>query len=126
MLNILNKKYQKVFLSLQGVNSLLYGHLLNSTTNVEFVNPKLQDDHSFLKTQDIDYVGTRLHAGIRALQKKRITIILAIDHRALGKKKDFNFVVLDRNDIHFFEGLIDESFKASIQLPIKKTQTWKN
>jgi polysaccharide pyruvyl transferase WcaK-like protein len=126
MLNILSKKYRKVFLWLQGVNDFNYAHLLNLPTNLELVNPNLEDYDTLLETQDIDYVGTRLHAGIRALQKKRRTIILAVDHRALEKKKDFNLTVLDRNDIHLLEGMIDDSFKTDIQLPLDNIQTWKN
>jgi polysaccharide pyruvyl transferase WcaK-like protein len=126
MLNILSKKYRKVFLWLQGVNDFNYAHLLNLPTNLELVNPNLEDYDTLLETQDIDYVGTRLHAGIRALQKKRRTIILAVDHRALEKKKDFNLTVLDRNDIHLLEGMIDDTFKTDIQLPLENIQTWKN
>ena len=126
MLNILSKKYRKVFLWLQGVNDFNYANLLNLPANLELVNPNLEDYDTLLETQDIDYVGTRLHAGIRALQKKKRSIILAVDHRALEKKKDFNLVVLDRNDIHLLEGIIDDSFKTDIQLPLENIQTWKN
>ena len=67
-----------------------------------------------------------MHAGIRALQKKKRTIILAVDHRALEKKKDFQLTVLDRNDIHLLEGMIDDRFKTDIQLPLENIQAWKN
>jgi polysaccharide pyruvyl transferase WcaK-like protein len=126
MLNILSKKYRKVFLWLQGVNDFNYANLLNLPTNLELVNPNLEDYDALLESQDIEYVGTRLHAGIRALQKKKRTIILAVDHRALEKKKDFNLTVLDRNDIHLLEGMIDDSFKTDIRLPLENIQAWKN
>jgi polysaccharide pyruvyl transferase WcaK-like protein len=126
MLNILSKKYRKVFLWLQGVNDFNYAHLLNLPTNLELVNPNLEDYDALLETQDIDYVGTRLHAGIRAMQKKKRSIILAVDHRALEKKKDFNLVVLDRHDIHLLEGMLDDSFKTDIHLPLENIQAWKN
>ena len=126
MLNILSKKYRKVYLWLQGVNDFNYAHLLNLPSNLELIYPNLEDYDAILESQDIDYVGTRLHAGIRALQKKRRTIILAVDHRALEKKKDFQLTVLDRNDIHLLEGMIDDNFKTNIQLPLDNIQTWKN
>jgi polysaccharide pyruvyl transferase WcaK-like protein len=125
MLNILSKKYRKVYLWLQGINDFSYAHLLSLPDNVELVNPVLEDYDALLDQQDIDYVGTRLHAGIRALQKKKRTIILAVDHRALEKKKDFNLTVLDRLDIDRLEGLIDDTFKTEIKLPIENILAWK-
>ena len=50
-------------------------------------------------SENIDYVGTRLHAGIRALQHKKRTIIIGIDNRAIEKAKDFNLTVIDRKNI---------------------------
>jgi polysaccharide pyruvyl transferase WcaK-like protein len=125
MLNILSESYQTVYLWLQGVNDFNYATLLNLPANVKLVNPNLEDYDALLDSQDIDYVGTRLHAGIRALQKKKRTIILAVDHRALEKKKDFQLVVLDRQDIDQLPGLIQDSFKTDIQLPLEQIQAWK-
>jgi hypothetical protein len=125
MINILSQKYRKVYLWLQGVNDFNYALLLHLPANVELVNPVLEDYDRLLEENDIDYVGTRLHAGIRALQKKRRTIIIAVDHRALEKKKDFNLVVLDRNHIDQLAGLIDDDFKTDIHLPLKNIEAWK-
>ena len=126
MINILSKKYRKVYLWLQGVNDFNYAHLMHLPENVELVNPVLEDYDNLLAQDDIEYVGTRLHAGIRALQKKKRTIILAVDHRALEKKKDFNLTVLDRNDVHLLEGMIDDTFKTKINLPLDNIKAWKN
>jgi polysaccharide pyruvyl transferase WcaK-like protein len=126
MINILSKKYRRVYLWLQGVNDFNYAHLMNLPENVELVNPVLEDYDALLERGDIDYVGTRLHAGIRALQKKRRTIILAVDHRALEKKKDFNLTVIDRHDIDQLEAMIDSSFKTEINLPLANIEAWKN
>jgi polysaccharide pyruvyl transferase WcaK-like protein len=125
MLNILSKKYRKVYLWLQGVNDFNYALLLHLPNNVVIVNPTLEDYDRLLEQNDIDYVGTRLHAGIRALQKKRRAIIIAVDHRALEKKKDFNLVVLDRKDSDQLSGLIDDTFKTEIHLPLAHIEAWK-
>jgi polysaccharide pyruvyl transferase WcaK-like protein len=126
MINILSKKYRRVYLWLQGVNDFNYAHLMSLPDNVELVNPVLEDYDALLERGDIDYVGTRLHAGIRALQKKRRTIILAVDHRALEKKKDFNLTVIDRHDIDQLEAMIDSAFKTEINLPLANIEAWKN
>ena len=65
----------------------------------------------------VDYVGTRLHGGIRALQKNIRTIIIGVDNRALEKKKDFHLPVIDRNEIEDLEYLIQKDYKLDIKLP---------
>jgi polysaccharide pyruvyl transferase WcaK-like protein len=125
MINVLSRSYQKVYLWLQGVNDFNYAALLHLPENVELINPNLEDYDAILESGDIDYVGTRLHAGIRALQKKKRTIILAVDHRALEKKKDFNLTVIDRHDVDLLEGMIHDTFKTDIQIPIDRIQAWK-
>lgn len=47
-------------------------------------------------TVSLDFVGTRLHAGIRVLQHKRRSIILGIDNRAPEKAIGFNLPVCPR------------------------------
>jgi hypothetical protein len=88
MLNISSKKYRKVYHCLQGINDFNYARLFNLPTNLELVNPNIEAYDTLLETQDTDYIGTRLHARIGALQKKRRTIILALDHRAIEKRKN--------------------------------------
>lgn len=65
----------------------------------------------------VDFVGTRLHGGIRALQKNIRTIIIGVDNRALEKKKDFHLPVIDRNEIEDLEYLIQKDYKLDIKLP---------
>jgi polysaccharide pyruvyl transferase WcaK-like protein len=125
MINVLSRHYKKVYLWLQGVNDFNYAALMNLPDNLELINPSLEDYDAILETSNIEYVGTRLHAGIRALQKKKRTIILAVDHRALEKKKDFNLTVLDRHDVNQLEGLIHDQFKTEIILPLEAIKTWK-
>ncbi|TOG81065.1 capsular biosynthesis protein, partial [Vibrio parahaemolyticus] len=62
------------------------------------IAPSLESFDEVLSSGNVDYIGTRLHGGVRALQKKVRTLILAIDNRAWEKKKDFNLPVVERND----------------------------
>jgi polysaccharide pyruvyl transferase WcaK-like protein len=52
-----------------------------------------------LKREDVDCVGTRLHAGIRALQRKRRAIILGVDNRAEEMGHDFDLPVVARGKV---------------------------
>jgi len=66
-----------------------------------------------------------LHAGIRAMQKKRRTIILGIDNRAFEKAKDFNISVCPRDDLQKLESLIKSNLSTQIKLPTKNINRWK-
>ena len=75
---------------------------------------------------NLDFIGTRLHAGIRALQKFRRTIILGIDNRATEKSKDFNLKVLQRDDIDKLNGIINNDFRTEININETNIKKWKD
>ena len=60
----------------------------NIKINLEIISPNLRSFDFILENEDIDYVGTRLHAGIRAVQKSVRTFIVTIDNRAKEISKD--------------------------------------
>jgi len=78
------------------------------------------------KAISLDYVGTRLHAGIRALQKSRRTIIIGIDNRSLEKAKDFDITVVERKNLNGLKSRIKKPFTTRIKLPKKEIQRWKS
>ncbi len=65
-------------------------------SQVIFVDPSVEALDDLLHKEDVDYVGTRLHAGIRALQHRRRTIIIAVDNRATEMNRDFNLPTVPR------------------------------
>ena len=80
-----------------------------------------------MKNNDVDYIGTRLHAGIRALQNQKRTLILSVDNRATEMGKDFNLPVVSRKDIHFVEkNFIKSTFNTDIKRPFEIISQWKN
>ncbi|PYF03254.1 polysaccharide pyruvyl transferase family protein [Ureibacillus chungkukjangi] len=124
MIEILNKNYNKVYFWIQGSEDYEY---VNSLSNsVIFVNPTLRSYDDLLESdEDLDYVGTRLHAGIRAMQKKRRSIIIGIDNRALEKQKDFSINVLERDDISNLEVLINNDILTDINLNMDSINAWR-
>ena len=76
--------------------------------------------------ESIDFVGTRLHAGVRALQNRRRTIILGIDNRAFEKAKDFNLTVCPRDDLDKLNELINSNLQTQINLPNENIARWKS
>lgn len=119
MLDTLLKEYDGVHVWLQGSKDKPYlEQLMGENSRLNFIAPKLSAFNRFLEENDCEYVGTRLHAGIRALQKKRRAIIIGIDNRALEMRKDIGLNVLERSRM---EELSDLIYKEE---PVRLAQDW--
>lgn len=124
LVNILLKNYERVFIWIQGSNDEEYINSLSDS--VEIISPTLEAFDNLLNSEmDLDYVGTRLHAGIRAMQKKRRSIIIGVDNRAIEKEKDFNIKVINRNNIELLNRTINEEFETLINLDFEKINIWR-
>lgn len=123
---LLIKNYKRVFVWIQGMGDYDYIQKIKGANNIYFLNPNLQSFDEFLKINKVDYVGTRLHAGIRALQFNRRTIIIGIDNRAIEMKKDFNMPVIDQKEINKLESIINSNFETKISIPVENIKIWKN
>ncbi len=127
LIQILVKNYKNVYFWIQGSNDLNYFNSINTTENIELISPTLAAyDHILTNTKSLDFVGTRLHAGIRALQKHIRTIVVAIDNRAIEKSKDINLKIILRDEIDKkLETMINEEFSTDIKLPLENIEKWK-
>jgi polysaccharide pyruvyl transferase WcaK-like protein len=126
-INMLIKKYEKVYFWPQGWNDMEYIKSLNieDLESIKIVPPYLKSFDDLLENNDIDYVGTRLHAGIRAIQKKRRALVLSIDNRASEISNDIGMNVVPREDIEKIEFFITNEQKTSIKIPHKNIDAWK-
>lgn len=124
MLETLKQSYKEVHVWVQGSRDLEYVQSL--CEGLRFIAPKLDAFDRFLETQDCDYVGTRLHAGIRALQKKRRAIIIGIDNRALEMQKDIRLPVLDRREIETLGERIAKAEPVDLQVDHSAIYRWKS
>lgn len=127
-IDLLQKKYETLYFWPQGLNDQKYLKSLGFDSGIRIVSPSLKSLDEILLDQSIalDYVGTRLHGGIRALQSQRRSIIIGIDNRASEKAKDFNLAVVPRGDIQALEEMIGSSFETAIKLPYHNIQKWKD
>ena len=124
LLKILKENYHKVYFWIQGSGDLDYVKSLG--VDVEYIGPSLHKyDELLLSKIDLDYVGTRLHAGIRAIQKLRRTIIIGVDNRAIEKKRDFNLMVIERENINELTNLIKSEFVTDIRINHSEINIWK-
>lgn len=127
LINILTKNYIKIYFWPQGSEDLDYFKSLNNINNIEILGGNLLSYDALLEDLNLslDFIGTRLHAGIRALQKSRRTIILGIDNRAEEKSKDFNLKVLSRININQLENILKNNFSTEIKIKENNINRWK-
>jgi polysaccharide pyruvyl transferase WcaK-like protein len=127
---IVERNYEKVYIWIQGSEDFSYFKKItqDNLSRAEIVPPDLGAYDSILsKEESLDYIGTRLHAGIRALQKRKRSIIISVDNRATEKSKDFRLVVIerDRADLELNKK-INSDFSTEIILPKREIELWKN
>ncbi|MEK6911004.1 MAG: polysaccharide pyruvyl transferase family protein [Nanoarchaeota archaeon] len=125
IIDILSKSYNKLYFWPQGSKDIKYLKKINRDNNIIVLKRTVAALDSILK-KDIDYVGTRLHAGIRALQNKKRTIIISIDNRTEEMGKDFNIPFLRRSELENLPKLIHHPLKINIKLPLKNIIKWKS
>lgn len=117
MLAILSRNYDHIHLWLQGAKDGEYLKTLNVPANLTTIPATLSDYEALLRPGKVDYVGTRLHAGIHALNHGVRSIILAVDNRATEMGRDIHLPVLQRENIsRELEAKIREEFATDIQI----------
>ncbi len=127
LLDVAKQNYRKVYIWLQGEGDYRYLKELVGK-DVEFIGPSLNayDDVLSSHSNMVDYVGTRLHAGIRAMQHGRRSVIVSVDNRATEMGKDFNLPVVERLQIEAeLDKKINSQFSTSISLPDENIKQWK-
>lgn len=126
-LDVLLRSYEKVYVWLQAIEDYSYTKSLLNNPRIHFVAPTLSEYDLLLNNVDVEYVGTRLHGGIRALNSRKRSIILAVDNRATEISRDTNLMVLQRDEDHQkLETIINSEFETSIVLPEKNINKWKS
>jgi len=128
LFDILKRNYKRIFFWPQQYKDFKYSkEIFNSDFKfVEYLNPSLEAlDRFFSSQEEVEYVGTRLHCYIRALQHKRRAINIGVDNRAIEMSKDFGLVVVRRDELYRLEGKIKSEFKTMLNIPIYNIKKWK-
>lgn len=120
MLQILGRNYEHVYLWLQGKDDAEYLSTLTVPGNLTTIPSSLEAYEQMLKSGEVDYVGTRLHAGIHALNHHVRSLIIAVDNRAVEIAKDTNLPVLPRASLQ--EGL-EPWIASAVETDIRINQT---
>ena len=125
--NTLFELYESVYFWPQGTGDSEYLESLGASGKIHRVLPHLSSYENFLKNKldQLEYVGTRLHAGIRAMQAGRRTVIIGIDNRAVEMGLDFGIPVCQRSNLGELPEMLNTPFSTRIRVPVQTIRCWK-
>lgn len=119
----LRDRYKEVLVWPQGSQDRDY--LTGLDPEIKFLGPELSDFDSALVDRDVDYVGTRLHAGIRALQFGVKSTILAIDNRATEISRDIGISIMSNSLNEKDWEQVDRRDSLTLAIPHAAIGQWK-
>lgn len=126
LVDILKRNYEKVLFWVQDSYDLAYLAQLKGTSDIEVIKPSKEEYDRLLSQEDIDYVGTRLHAGIYAMRHRKRSVIIVIDERAREINRSNNLVCIERSEVaDSMERLIQSTFNTEIRMPLEDIERWK-
>lgn len=128
LINLIKAHYENIYFWPQGLNDIKYLDSLkiNDHNRINILPPKLKAFDNLLKNNDIDYIGTRLHGGIRAMQMKKRALIISIDNRASEISSDIGINIAARGSENDLRNFINSSFETSVIIPEENISIWKN
>ena len=126
MLDILLDNYDKVSIWIQGEDDYEYLSELGYIHKLNIIPIGLENYDKFLeKNNSLDYIGTRLHAGIRAMSYRHRSIIISIDNRAEAISNDTGLPIIYRAHVkNKLEKKIKSSFETKVNLPKENIRLW--
>lgn len=127
LIEILKRNYKEVYFWPQGSEDLEYvKELVKDNILYEIISPNYESYKNFLEENECDFIGTRLHGGIKALQLLKRTIIIGIDNRALEMQGN-NLPILKRDEIDDkLDEMINSNFIIKIDSYSKNIEKWKS
>ena len=124
LLKTLRKHYQKIYFWVPTETDYAYAARLER--ELIYLEPSLESLDELLESgESLDYVGNRLHAGIRSMQKGRRTIILEIDNRAREMGADFGLPTIDRDAFERLSLMIENPLETRVLVPRDAINQWK-
>ncbi len=121
--NLLTDSYDEVVLWPQGSGDAAYAARLG--LSMEVLDEGTASLDAALRVPSTDYVGTRLHAGIRSLQLGCRTVILAVDNRATEMARDVNLPVVGRGDRDGLTRALQRTEQMALRLPHAAISAWR-
>jgi Polysaccharide pyruvyl transferase len=124
-LDVVFKHYDEVYFWSQMFGDHAYAMSL-CKDRLKLVSPSLEGYNEVLQTLDCDFIGTRLHGGIRALQLKRRALILEVDNRAAEIGRDTKLHSVDRANVAGIAEWIENPRPLELTMPFDSIGQWKS
>ena len=124
MIDILRRNYDELVFWPQGVGDFEYFHSLGETKDIQIISPLLENYSCFLTQNDCDFVGTRLHAGIKAMQMLKRSIIIGVDNRARDMAANYGLHLIERETIEDLEAKINGTFSTKMKIKEENIRTF--
>jgi len=128
LVSFLGGYYGTIYFWPQGEMDLSY--LLSLITDKMF-NPVILErtldalDRCLSAVTDLDYVGTRLHGGIRCLIAGKRSLILEVDNRAAEIAKETGLPSLPRTDMADIKRWVTDGWESEIWVDDKPVRKWR-
>jgi hypothetical protein len=124
MIATLKRHYQVLYFFPQMHGDYQYFQQMN-IGGVRVLGANLRSYDQFLAQETCDYVGSRLHGGIRALQFGKRALIIGIDHRSQEISRDTGLPVLARAQTKDLDAWIAGGGPTTLNLPWDEIANWK-
>ena len=125
MISTLRRNYDEIYFWPQGSGDVKYLQSLTQTDGIRILQPTLEAYGALLEAGGIDYVGTRLHAGIYALQKGVRSIILSVDNRARDIEQTHKLPTLERENVKMLEQKLYETIVTDTGIDQEKIERFR-
>lgn len=125
MIEIVRANYGEIYFFQQGVRDLDYLKEVTDPADIRIISPTLKSYDKLLEEVHPDFIGTRLHGGIRALQHGCRALIIGIDNRAIELSKDIHLPVVTMEDPEALSQALQQGWEIRITLPEKNIAAWK-
>jgi hypothetical protein len=121
---LLKRHYEKVYFWPQQSRDLPYAREIGLEGFIP-IKPDVAEYDRVLDHEDVDFIGARLHGGIRALQRGRRALIVPVDNRATEISKSTVLPVASRDEPEAIERWILDPQPTRIVLPWSAIAQWK-
>ena len=124
LIETLRTRYKTIYAWVQTAED--HAYLRSFGEDLVILEPSLAAYDALLRdAPSLDYVGNRLHGGIRALQHGRRAVIVEIDNRAREMGRDFNLPTVERDNFERLTAMIDGSLSVDLRPPTPEIARWK-
>ncbi len=123
LIDVVERNYDKIYLWIQTYEDEGYFESLEHTKNITYIY-SLKQYGEICDNADVDYVGTRLHGGIYAMQHGVRSVIVEIDHRAKGFREINNINTIPRTELEELEDYINHPISTEVHLREQDIKEW--